>query len=238
MSESPANDDADCPCSWGDRELGRNRPVHFHRDAQDPDCDGWKRLLELVERAANEHWVEFDPLAHMPPEHWTQIVDLPPSIARLTEVRKLMLYGSHLVRVPPEIGQMTNLVEFVPYTSARLHWMPYEITRCSKLARSTISTRHLYGNFRHRAPFPQLEDGRPETAAPGATTACSICSRVTDPAAMKYVWTSQPVGTDVVPLLVNACSEECIDRIPPSPEGYSRQPHHGGPDHEQPRRMS
>jgi len=175
MSEWPANDDAHCPCSWGDRELGRNRPVHFHRDAQDPGCDGWKRLLELVERAANEHWVEF-----------------------------------------------------APFTSARLHWLPYEITRCSRLAQSTISTRRLYGNLKHRAPFPQLEDGRPETAAPGAATACSICSRVTDAVAMKYLWTSQPVGTDVVPLLVNACSEECIGRIPPSPEGYNRQPHHGG----------
>ncbi|MDX2565372.1 hypothetical protein PV371_38115 [Streptomyces sp. TX20-6-3] len=68
----------------------------------------------------------------------------------------MRLYGSNLVRIPPEIGAMTSLEEFSPYTSHRLHWFPYEITRCWKLVRSTISTRSLFGNFKLRPPFPRL----------------------------------------------------------------------------------
>ena len=87
------------------------------------------------------------PKYEMPRSFWNQIVTLPPSIAKLTRVKHLRLYGSNLVALPPEIGQMTNLEVFTPYTSRRLHWFPYEITRCTALRASTVSTRHLYGNF-------------------------------------------------------------------------------------------
>ena len=65
-----------------------------------------------------------------------------------------MLYGSNLVRIPAEIGAMTSLEEFTPYTSYRLHWFPYELTRCPRLVRSTVSSSALYGNFKYRPPFP------------------------------------------------------------------------------------
>ena len=58
------------------------------------------------------------------------------------------LYGSGLVRIPPEVGEMTALEDFDPYTSYRLHWFPFEITRCPKLKDSRVSTRALYGNFK------------------------------------------------------------------------------------------
>ena len=76
---------------------------------------------------------------------------------RLTAVKHLVLYGSNLVRIPPEIGAMSSLEEFTPYTSYRLHWFPYEITRCRKLSRSTVSTRALFGNYKLRPPFPRLQ---------------------------------------------------------------------------------
>src|SRR4029450_7239360 len=76
---------------------------------------------------------------------------------------KLNLYGSSLVRIPPEIGEMESLKEFVPYPSYRLHWFPYEITRCTKLRNSTVSTRALYGNFKFPPAFPRL-DADMETA--------------------------------------------------------------------------
>lgn len=91
-----------------------------------------------------------------------QVVTLPPTIAELTAVRRLLLYGTNLVRLPPEIGAMTGLRAFDPYTSHRLHWYPYELTRCPELADSTVSTRVLYGNFKFRPPFPAL---RPVTEA-------------------------------------------------------------------------
>ena len=51
---------------------------------------------------------------------------------------------------------MESLEEFTPYTSYKLHWFPFEITRCIKLVESTVSTRALYGNYLHRTPFPSL----------------------------------------------------------------------------------
>lgn len=73
-----------------------------------------------------------------------------------------MLYGSNLVRIPPEIGAMTSLEEFTPYTSYRLHWVPYEITRRAAPAgqrvfgavrgRTTPATRELRPVRPHRRP--------------------------------------------------------------------------------------
>lgn len=49
-------------------------------------------------------------------------------------------------------------------------------------------------------------------------------------------WISLRVATDVLPLLVNACSPECIQTLPSPPEHYVPEPHHGGPDLAQPKR--
>jgi hypothetical protein len=51
---------------------------------------------------------------------------------------------------------MTGLEVFTPYMSYRLHWFPYEITRCPALRDSTVSTRALYGNHKLRPPFRKL----------------------------------------------------------------------------------
>ena len=107
--------------------------VKFHKERQDTQAPGWQRLLELIEEAAEDRRKEFKPLTELTPKHRRQIVTLPPTIGRLTSVRHLVLYRSNLVRIPPEIGMMTSLEEFDPYTSYRLHWFPYELTRCPNL---------------------------------------------------------------------------------------------------------
>jgi hypothetical protein len=48
------------------------------------------------------------------------------------------------------------------------------------------------------------------------------------------VWISLAVATDVLPLLVNACSAECVAALPPPRSGYVPTPHTGGPDLVQP----
>ncbi len=144
-----------CGCFDQTRPHPRAR-VGFHAECQDTSAAGWQHLLELVDEAAADGREEFRPLVELSPEERRQIVTLPPSIAQLTAVKRFVLYGSNLVRIPPEIGAMTSLEEFTPYTSYRLHWFPYEITRCSKLAGSTVSTRALFGNYKLRPPFPQL----------------------------------------------------------------------------------
>ena len=110
---------------------------------QDTQSEGWTRLLELIEIAAADGREEFAPLCEMTLEAQSQVITLPSTIGKLKAVRRLVLYGSFLVRIPPEIGDMENLVEFIPYTSNRLHWFPYEITRCTKLDESTVSPRPL-----------------------------------------------------------------------------------------------
>ncbi|WP_461006616.1 leucine-rich repeat domain-containing protein [Streptomyces capparidis] len=216
-------------------------PVGFHPERQDVSAPGWRRLLALIEEAAADGREEFRPLAELSPDERRQIVTLPQSIAKLTAVRRLVLYGSNLVRVPPQIGAMSSLEEFTPYTSYRLHWFPYEITRCPRLTRSTVSTRALYGNYKLRPPFPRLQpagsgQGRgfdPADADPGtwgatAIRSCSVCDRRIEPGRLHQAWISLRVATDVLPLLVNACSAQCLSALPPGAEHHIRTPHQGG----------
>ena len=149
---------------------------------------------------------------------------LPRSIRNLKSVRFLSLYGSHLVRIPPEIGEMTSLQEFDPYTSYSLHWFPYEITHCMQLKQSRVSTRALYGNHKFRPPFPQL----PVVIADVTPKGCSVCGGPFSEGRPHQVWISLLVATDVLPLLVHACSKECINELPKPPSGYVEKPHQGG----------
>ncbi|MGW4648676.1 leucine-rich repeat domain-containing protein [Kitasatospora sp. NPDC004289] len=213
--------------------------VGFHGERQDLSAPGWLRLLELVDEAVEDGREEFRPLAELSPEERRQVVTLPPSIAGLTSVRHLVLYGSNLVRLPPEIGAMTALEEFTPYTSGRLHWFPYEITRCTRLVRSTVSTRALFGNHKFRPPFPRLRPVRdsvgvdltdldPKRWGPTAVHGCSVCDRPIAGGGLHQVWLTLQVATDALPLLVNACSAACVAALPPAAEGYAPGPHTGG----------
>jgi hypothetical protein len=212
----------------------------LHSDAQDTACDAWKRLLDRIEEAAADSRETFAPLEDMSESDRSRVVTLPATVARLKAVKSLDLYGSHLVRLPPEVGEMTSLEKVDPYTSYRLHWFPYELARCPNLRASRVSTRALYGNFKHRPVFPALDRGAEPERLPlkrwrgGLTRPCSVCGRPFEDRRRHRVWVSLPVATDVLPLLVNACSEECITRLPTPPEGYVRTPHRGGPGVEQP----
>jgi hypothetical protein len=219
----------------------------FHPEVQDTQSEGWKRLLELVEMAAADDREEFAPFHERTLEAQSQVITLPSTIGKLKSVGRLLLYGSFLVRIPPEIGDMENLVAFKPYTSYRLHWFPYEITRCAKLDESAVSTRALYGNYKYRPPFPHLETPLssaagvdlenlpPERYGAPAITRCSVCRTLLAQAGLHQVWVSLKVGTDVLPLLVNACSLDCVERLPPAPRSYLSGPHTGGLSAERPR---
>lgn len=229
-----------CRC-LGQRLDRPPRSVKFHKDCQDTEAAGWRHLLEQIEEAADDQREEFKPLVELSAEERRQVVTLPPTIARLTAVRHFVLYGSNVVRIPPEIGAMRSLEEFTLYTSYRLHWLPYEVTRCPNLRRSTVSTRALYGNYKYRPPFPVLPsstaDGIGELDLAsldcgkwGATTirSCSVCSQPIHRADFQQVWISLRVATDVLPLLVNACSSACIQALAQPPEDYVQAPHRGG----------
>jgi hypothetical protein len=221
--------------------------IRFPGERQDTSSAGWRRLLELIEEAAADGRETFRPLVDLTPAERTDIVTLPPTIARLTHVRHLLLYGSPLVRIPPEIGAMASLEAFEPYTSYSLHWFPYELTRCAMLRDSTVSTRALYGNFKLRPAFPRLqprgalaaltthEDLDPQVWGVETIRSCSVCDGPIDPARFRQQWISLRVATDVLPLLVNACSTACVQALPNPPEGYIATPHQGGRDVQQPK---
>ena len=225
---------------------GATRPagVSFHSDRQDTASPGWQHLLALIEEAVADSRTVFKPFAELSADERRQIVTLPPTIANLTEVKHLVLYGTNLTRIPPEIGAMANLEVFEPYTSYRLHWYPYELTRCTRLRASTVSTRALYGNVKFRPPFPSL---RPVTTVAEADFAqldpgtwgvaevatCSVCAGPFDQE-LHQAWISLAVATDVLPLLVNACSPACLAAVPPADSSYVSTFHRGGPDLAQP----
>ena len=247
-----ASDYRSCDCLSKNPQL----PMWLHRETQDRGDPSWVLLEEQIATAGREGYTTFNPFGEVDPQTNTfvpsgveraMLTTLPPSIGTLTQVRELTLYGSWLSRIPPEIGDMTALETFTPYTSYRLHWFPYEITRCTALRDSTVSTRALYGNYKHRSPFPRLEprivdrDGRevPDEVElrqfPGPSQRpCSVCRRDFIDRRKFRVWISLNVATDVLPLLVNACSQECVRSLPKPPEDYVQKPHRGGPDIEQP----
>jgi len=212
-------------------ECYREAAPRLHREVQDTECDGWKRLLDYIERCADEQRLRFQPRPELPPEDWRHIRTLPPTIARLTSITTIEMYGSRLVRLPPEIGQMTSLRSIDFYTSYRLHWYPYELLRCPALRGSTASTRTLYGNATNRMVFPALA-----TPGTGVRRPCSVCGAPFDDRHAFRVWLSYRVSNDVLPLLVNACSQACVDRLPAPEEGYVAHPHRGGADVVQPKR--
>ena len=197
----------------------------FHRDVQDTECSAWKRLLDLVEEAIADGRKVFAP-RNVLGDDMARIVTLPPTISKLKRVTSLEIYGTHLSSLPPEIGDMERLEEFDPYTSHRLHWVPYEITRCTRLRKSRISTRKLYGNYKYRPPFPRLSPWALGPWQPG--TPCSVCRGPIVGQRPDQVWISLRVATDVLPLLVNACSEACIARLPAGEKNYVQHPHRGG----------
>ena len=226
--------DPRCDCMaavYSRRGTPRWPPPRFHREPQDTRSAGWQHLLDLIDQAAADGRLEFAPLEQMTGAERAQVVTLPPTIARLKKVRHLRLYRSCLVRLPSGIGEMESLSELYLGNSYRLHWFPYEIVRCPALRRSEVSTRALYGNCKYRPPFPRLD---PDPTVPAATRPCSVCRRPFVDRQEHRVWVTLRVATDDLPLLVNACSAACVDRLPAPPDGYVPRPHRGGVELEQP----
>ncbi len=213
--------------------------LRIHGERQDTSSEGWERLLELIDRAAGDGRPEFVPGMEIPWELRKSIIELPRSIGKLKAVKKLDLYqgmpfenGSHILRIPPEIGEMESLEKFFVYGSHGLHFVPYEITRCKNLKMTFVSTRALYGNFKNRPPFPSLPQLDVQEILPDS---CSVCRAPIPVSGPLQRWISlRLVDHDVFPLLLNACSEDCIRRLPKPADGYVHSPHIGGNDLVQP----
>jgi hypothetical protein len=201
-----------------------------HLEEQDTSCDGWKRVVERIEKAIQAGEEDLAPLGGLSGPERASVITLPDSIERLVNVRKLQLYASHLVRIPAQISGMRSLAYLDVYTSYRLHFFPYEITRCQALRDSRVSTRALYGNFKNRPPFPDL---RRADIPRLLSSTCSICASPLGQAPVPR-WITLAVGTDCLPLLVSACSTACVEKLPTPAADYVQVAHFGGPELVQP----
>ena len=204
----------------------------IENNVQDTNSEAWKRLCNYIDVLAENGGDEFSPRDELG-DLFKYIYTLPQSISKLKKVKKVWLYGSSLKRIPPEIGKMESLEFFDPYTSHGLHWFPYEITKCQNLKDSRISTRVLYGNFKNRMIFPCLESN-PVRYTPENKVSCSICNLVISYDETEQYWVSLNIATDIVPLLVNVCSEKCKEAIETPAEYYVPFPHKGGSELQQP----
>jgi hypothetical protein len=203
-----------------------NRIAAIKNNVQDRNSIAWKQLCDYIDRLAAAGGEEFDPRKELGLERYSQIYTLPETISQLKKVKKMRLYGSQLKRVPPEIGEMEALEYFDPYTSYPLYWFPYEIRNCKQLKDSRVSTRVLYGNFKNRKGFPNLEHN--PVRYTGDTVKCSICRKEMSYEDTNQLWISLQVGTDILPLLANLCSKECESKLPQPPQGYVPYAHKGG----------
>lgn len=242
-----AEPDPRCRCFTARGWARKRSEVRLHDEPQDTECVAWKKLLELIEQSAADRREIFRPRDVLSRAEWREIVTLPASIATLKAVRLLNLYGSWLVRLPREIGEMESLECLRTDRSYRLHWYPYEIARCPRFQESMVMTKALYGNYMRRPPFPDLRNEaciRSKIPThqyasltpwhPDPTRKCSVCNRPFVDTGAHRVWITLLVAQDVLPLLVNACSPECVQRLPEPPTGYIKRPHTGGPLLKQP----
>ncbi|UCF96946.1 MAG: hypothetical protein JSV89_17480 [Spirochaetaceae bacterium] len=201
----------------------------LHSEDQDTTTLAWARVLDNIETARRDGRLRFEPLAGLKRSQRAQIFTLPDTIGSLDAVEEIFLYGSHLVRLPPEIGRMASLKYLDVYTSYTLHFFPYELTRCTKLTSSRVSTRALYGNRKYRPRFPHLKLLENQAGLSKVTPKeCSVCGESLVGLKPIRRWITLAVGSDDLPLLVNACSMACIKRLPSPPEGYVQKPYIGG----------
>jgi hypothetical protein len=224
-----------CHCFNFDGSKHHGLPV-LHAEVQDTSCDAWRIVIQKIKVAMARRDTILEPLAGLDGAQRRQIITLPAGIGLLKEVRELRLYGSHLVRLPTEMAGMTGLEYLDVYTSHCLHFFPYEITQCRRLKRSRVSTRALYGNYKHRPPFPHLQLPENREALSQLTPSfCSICAEPLGDSAPVRRWITLTVGTDWLPLLVTACSMECVKALPIPPSGYVQEAQTGGHHIVQPR---
>lgn len=213
-----------CACLSGRTRKGTPSVPSLHVEAQDQSAVGWGQVAQLINRVKESRATFIEPSAEIAWEEWMAVITLPAEVGSLTDAKELRAYGSHLRRLPPEIGCMSSLEDLDIYTSYSLHWLPYEVMRCTNLQRSRMSTRALYGNRKTRLPFPPLR-GPIETLLP---LTCSVCDRAFGERSPQLFWITLRVATDIVPLLVHSCSEDCTLSLPRPPDGYFERPHKGG----------
>mmetsp|Transcript_51528 Transcript_51528/g.112020 ORF Transcript_51528/g.112020 Transcript_51528/m.112020 type:complete len:398 (-) Transcript_51528:449-1642(-) len=235
-----------CAVSHGRLHGEPRRDSIMHWVPQNTECEAWRKLVAYIEQVKTERRTRFTLADALSAEEVLDITTLPPSIGTLTHLQEINLYGTNLSRLPPELGNLTELKTFSAYTSYGLHWFPYELVHCQKLTASKVSTRASYDNPKNQSVFPPLRHERfplesldpaiwhdylPSADPPSRP--CSVCRKPFQDFGHHRVWVVRAVATDVLPLLVNACSEACLETVSSDQRaaataGTARTCHRGG----------
>lgn len=190
---------------------------------QDRSSRAWGKLCEYIDKLADEKAEEFWPAQEI---GWEQIYTLPESVDKLKNIKAVHLYGSKFSRIPPEIGEMEKLEFLDIYSCYNLRWLPYEITNCKNLKHIRISRRVIFSKLKNNNGFPDLTNNPVRYF--GNIVKCSICKKEIPYSYTNQLWTSLYVGGDLVPLLINVCSEGCEYHILETTKRQSSYLHKGG----------
>ena len=108
-------------------------PRSYHERKDRPMTD--EELLRAIDQAVEEKAAELD-LSE------SALTTLPPEIAHLTNLEKLVLWGNQLTTLPNEIGQLTNLEE-LDLDQNQLTTLPSEIGQPANLQSLRVSENQL-----------------------------------------------------------------------------------------------
>ena len=225
-----------CECygePQGSIELKEDQELLIHDEPIDENNNAWLAMKNLIEESKKDGREIFDPCLELGDKDFTQLITLPKEIGQLKNVKKLVLLGSHLNWLPPEIGDMEALEEIETYGSYSLHWYPYELLNCKNINSTFVSTRALYGNFKNYPLFPNLNNNKFKFY--GGNSRCSICKIQKETHQLNRYWVSIAITNDVYPFLVQVCSDNCFSKIQTPEQGYVNYPHTGGLGIKQPK---
>ena len=130
-------------------------------------------------------------------------------LGQLSRLKHLQLYGSRLVRMPRTIGNLASLEYLDLYTAYDLHYLPFELTACSRLVRTRFSTRTVFANPKTFLPLPVLP--RLGDQQGDEQNVCSVCRSAFNNSDGCCVWSVRVVGTDQLALLAFCCSAPCAE---------------------------
>lgn len=94
-----------------------------------------KKLLALIEQAAQEGWTELDLSRE-------DLISLPPEISKLTQLKLLNLSDNQLSKLPAEVCELTQLISF-GLSRNQLSELPVEIGKLIQLQKLSLTANSL-----------------------------------------------------------------------------------------------
>lgn len=227
-----------CECYGVPLRSGAGLRVHGVAESHRSACAEYRKLDEFMREERGLRELRLTGV--LSPEEAMQIRALPPSLANWSgTLETLNLYGTNLVELPREVGQLRKLTTIVIHTSYCLHYLPYEVMHCPRLCHLSASPGAIYGEKGNKFPALRvpaavrtlkdlslaacLEFGLtiPESLRELRDMAktmfpCSTCRQKWVGPNAALFWVTKMIGQQSMALLIHACSKECVRRHEPT----------------------